>query len=240
MGSLVAHYHRELTGEGQHVDVSCQQAIILTLMHCVELWDVNQVNYRGCGAFSVQPRPLPLGRMDCRRVWSCKDGHVCFFVAGGAAEGVRRSTEFVSKWANEEGYASTIKDLDWAKIDFARLTREEWTTIEEAYTPFLKTKTKQELFAKAIEKTLMICPVNMANDILEDKHLKARGFWIQVAHEDLGDVLPYAGPPVRMEKLPWRIQRRAPLIGEHNEEIYRGELGLAREQLATLKARGVI
>lgn len=240
LGSVVAHYHRELTGEGQYVDVSCQQAIVLTLMHCVELWDVSKVNYRGGGPYSIQNRPLPLGRVDLRRVWPCKDGHVCFFVGGGATEGLRRSTVFVTKWANEEGYALEIKDLDWAKIDFAKLPREEWLVIENAFLSFLKTKTKKELFARAVENALMICPVNMARDILEDPHLQARGFWSQVEHDELGAVIPYTGPPVRMDKLPWRIQRRAPLIGEHNEEIYMGELGFSKEQLTAYRTRGVI
>jgi crotonobetainyl-CoA:carnitine CoA-transferase CaiB-like acyl-CoA transferase len=43
-----------------------------------------------------------------------------------------------------------------------------------------------------------------------------------------------------MGKLPWRIQRRAPLIGEHNEEIYLGELGFSKEQLTAYRTRGII
>jgi crotonobetainyl-CoA:carnitine CoA-transferase CaiB-like acyl-CoA transferase len=240
LGSVVAHYHRELTGEGQYVDVSCQQGIVLTLMQAAEMWDVNKVNYRGGGPFSSMKRPQPLGPINFRRIWPCKDGHVCFFVGGGAAIGVRRSTEFVAKWANEEGYALEIKDLDWAKVDYFVLPREEWLVIENAFLTFLKTKTKKELFAKAVENALMICPVNMSKDILEDPHLQARGFWSQVEHDELGAVIPYTGPPVRMDKLQWRIQRRAPLIGEHNEEIYIGELGFTREQLTAYRTRGVI
>jgi len=242
VGAMMAHYHRVLTGEGQYVDTSCQQAIILTLMHCIEIWDVNKVNYRGGGPFSIINRPLPMGPLYHRRIWACKDGHVIFFVGGGAAAGVRRSSEFFVKWANEEGYALEIKDLDWtgAEFNYTMMSQALWESIEKAFAPFLLTKTKAELFSKAVEHSIMLCPVNMANDILEDVHLNARGYYVQVEHEELGDTIPYPGPPVRMGKLPWRIQRRAPLIGEHNEEIFIGELGFSKEQLTALKTRGVV
>jgi crotonobetainyl-CoA:carnitine CoA-transferase CaiB-like acyl-CoA transferase len=45
---------------------------------------------------------------------------------------------------------------------------------------------------------------------------------------------------VRIGVAPWRIGRRAPLIGEHNRELYQDELGYAPEQLVMLKASGVI
>ena len=240
VGSMLAHYHRVLTGEGQHVDSSCQQSIILTLMHCIELWDVCQINYRGGGPFSVQNRPLPLGPMYHRRIWPCKDGHICFFVGGGAAAGVRRSSEFFVKWANEEGYALDITDLDWSSLDYTMMSQAQWEVIEKAISPFVLTKTKAELFSKAVENAMMLCPVNMANDILDDAHLNARGYWTPVEHDELGDTIPYPGPPVRMGSLPWRIQRRAPLIGEHNEDIFIGELGHTIEQLTALKTRGIV
>jgi crotonobetainyl-CoA:carnitine CoA-transferase CaiB-like acyl-CoA transferase len=56
----------------------------------------------------------------------------------------------------------------------------------------------------------------------------------------LGDTIKYPGAPLKMKETPWKIQRRAPLIGEHNEEVYEKELGLSKEQVTILKANGVI
>ena len=56
----------------------------------------------------------------------------------------------------------------------------------------------------------------------------------------LGDTITYPGPPVRSSEHYWFIRRRAPLIGEHNEEIYGRELGLSSEQLAAMQDSGVI
>jgi crotonobetainyl-CoA:carnitine CoA-transferase CaiB-like acyl-CoA transferase len=61
-----------------------------------------------------------------------------------------------------------------------------------------------------------------------------------VEHPELGDTLQYPGAPAKMKETPWKIYRRAPLIGEHNEEVYEKELGLSKEDLAVLKANGVI
>jgi crotonobetainyl-CoA:carnitine CoA-transferase CaiB-like acyl-CoA transferase len=56
----------------------------------------------------------------------------------------------------------------------------------------------------------------------------------------LGQSLKYPGPPFRLSETPWRIVRRAPLIGEHNVEIYEKELGFSEEQLALLRAKKVV
>ena len=240
LGSMVAHYHRELTGEGQHVDVSCQQAVVLSLMNAVEVWDVNKVNYRGGGAFSVITRSGPLGVLYHRRIWPCKDGHVCFIVGGGAALGIRISTEGVTRWASEEGFAQEIKDLDWAEYDYSTMPLDIWEASQKGFAPFLATKAKDELFKKAVAESLMICPVNTVKDILGCPQLKARDYWAKVEHEELGDTITYPGAPVKMTEAPWRIRRRAPLIGEHNEEVYVSELGFSREQLTAMKSRGII
>ena len=91
--------------------------IILTLMHCVEMWDVNKVNYRGGGPFSIINRPLPLGPT-VSPAHLALQGRPCLLLCRGwRRRGARRSSEFFVKWANEEGYALEIKDLDWADVE---------------------------------------------------------------------------------------------------------------------------
>ena len=68
MGTMVAHYHRALTGEGQHIDQSCQQAIILTLMNSAQVWDLNRFNIRGYGPCILFPRPTPPGPLFGRSI----------------------------------------------------------------------------------------------------------------------------------------------------------------------------
>ncbi|MEE8466004.1 MAG: hypothetical protein V3S68_05950, partial [Dehalococcoidia bacterium] len=67
-----------------------------------------------------------------------------------------------------------------------------------------------------------------------------RGFWVDVPHPELGRSFKYPGAAGIYNGSPWRISRRAPLTGEHNEAIYCGELGLQRTELAYLAEAGVI
>jgi crotonobetainyl-CoA:carnitine CoA-transferase CaiB-like acyl-CoA transferase len=78
------------------------------------------------------------------------------------------------------------------------------------------------------------------DEIIDDPHLQDRGFFVDVEHPELGRTFMYPGAPAIYSKAPWRISRRAPLIGEHNTEIFCGELGVSREELAVLAESGVI
>jgi crotonobetainyl-CoA:carnitine CoA-transferase CaiB-like acyl-CoA transferase len=76
--------------------------------------------------------------------------------------------------------------------------------------------------------------------LLDDAHLHDRGFWKTVEHEDLGRSFIYPGEAAIYNGSPWRISRRAPLIGEHNAEILCGELGLSRGELCVLAENRVV
>ena len=86
----------------------------------------------------------------------------------------------------------------------------------------------------------MMYPVATTGDMLENPQLAARGFWVQIEHPELGASITYPGAFGHFSEAPIRITRRAPLIGEHNEEIYGKELGISKDRLLILKQAGVI
>lgn len=239
LGSMVAHYHRVLTGEGQHVDVSMQEAVALSTMTAAEVYDLMKVNVIGTGQFFVSPRPEPYGLLFLRFVYPCKDGHVVIYYAGGAS-GLIQSSQALLDWANEEGMALELKGYDFRQWDGSTITQQELDQQYEAIIEFLMTKTKDELFEEAIKRGIMLAPCATTEEISRNPHLQARGFWEKVDHPELGETIVYPGAPVRMEETPWRIQCRAPLPGEHNEEVYEKELGFSREQMAIMKAQNII
>ena len=102
------------------------------------------------------------------------------------------------------------------------------------------TKTKAELLDGAVKYQIMLYPVATTQDMLENPQLAARGFWVELAHPELGIDLTYPGAFGSFSETPIRIHRRAPLIGEHNKEIYTKELGISRDKLMILKEAGVI
>ncbi|MNC95140.1 Succinyl-CoA:(R)-benzylsuccinate CoA-transferase subunit BbsF [compost metagenome] len=77
-------------------------------------------------------------------------------------------------------------------------------------------------------------------ELLADEHLHDRGFWKEVEHPELGRSFVYPGAAAIYNGTPWQISRRAPLIGEHNAEIFCDELGLSRRELTVLAENRVI
>jgi crotonobetainyl-CoA:carnitine CoA-transferase CaiB-like acyl-CoA transferase len=67
----------------------------------------------------------------------------------------------------------------------------------------------------------------------------ARDFFAEIDHPAAGRLL-YPGAPFVMGQTPWSIRRPAPLIGQHNEEILCGELGLTQQEFQALAAEGVV
>jgi len=239
-GTMMALYHRELTGEGQWVDISCQEAVAKSLMDVSSWWDLNKVNIKGTGSWVFTPRPEPLGDLHIRRVWECKDGHVVFVFAGGAAPGMVASSKALVELANENGMALEIKDYDWSKWDASSVSQEEADRLMKPIADFLKTKTKTELLKEALKRSILLAPIQHIGELVQSPQLKHRGFWIDVEHSELQSTITYPGCPIKMTDFSYRPQRHAPLIGEHNEEIYMAELGLSKEDLILLRAQGVI
>ncbi len=86
----------------------------------------------------------------------------------------------------------------------------------------------------------MLAPISSTRQIWENVQLRDRGAWVEVEHPELGTSITYPGAWSRLTESPLTLRNRAPLIGEHNEEVYEGELGIPREKLVLLKSAGVI
>ncbi len=238
-GSMVAHYHRELTGEGQHVDVSCQQAVVLSLMIVAEIWDMLQYSYRGMGPTYAGARPNA-PPLFSRVIYPCKDGHVFCLITGAAQAGMVASSKALAEMANKDGMAAELQDYPWQTIDAATITQEELDRIIEPLKEFLATKTKAELFEEALERGILLAPITTMKDVAESPQLAARGFWQEVHHPELGETITYPGYPIKLSETFAHTPRRAPLVSEHNEEVYVGEMGLTKNDLVFLKVNGVI
>ncbi|NQT72380.1 MAG: CoA transferase [Chloroflexi bacterium] len=240
LGSVMAYYHRELTGEGQQVDVSMQDAVSLTLMNAVEIFELLGANLVGMGQFFISVRPEPVGILFTRMINPCKDGSVLYMFGGGAFGGTVDSSKELVKWANEEGKVLELKDFDFAtQWDASNMTQEECDYYHGFMQEFVKNKTKAELYERAVKNRIMLAPCNTVEDVTNDAQLKARGFWEEVEHPELDTTITYPGAPLKMEDTPWKIQRRAPLIGEHNQEIYES-LGFSAEEIEHLKTNGIV
>ena len=240
MASAVAHYHRELTGEGQYIDVSIQQAVVLTLMIAAELWDLSRVNYRGVGPYRLSHRPNPLGNLRTQLIFPCKDGHVLHYLVGGASAGGVQSTQGFVAMANDEGELIEYTDYDWTTFSISTLAQEEVSRIQTAFADFMAGATKDELFREALKRSVLLGPVATLEDAVHGPQMLAREWFVEVDHPELNNIIAYPGAPFKLSRYPCQMRRRAPLIGEHNQEIYYQELGLSKQQLVVLKSQGVV
>lgn len=227
--TLIGLYYREITGIGQYVDVSIQECIAQAMENAPQYYDLQKVIRRRVGN-----RQLEAGA----GIYPCRDGFVYMVVA---LRGALIRWEELVVWLMEEGVprAEELKDPKWQNKEW-RKTEEAMETFQEIFTNLTKHYNKLELYEKAQARGISLCPVNTIRDLFENPQLKSRRFFVEVNHPELADTLIYPGGPYVFEKIPWQIRRRAPLIGEHNMEIYHDELGISKEDLLALKSAGVI
>jgi benzylsuccinate CoA-transferase BbsE subunit len=238
IGSVTALWHRRNTGSGQYVDVSLQECAVSPNLNVLQMWDVAGVEFRRVGGALYVPgtgvrQPI---------YFACKDGSVMILVQGGTEPFVSSSSRLV-KWMAEVNMAPDwLKKLDW-KGDYDATTMGQAIAdrVGKAIEAFTLTKTKAELYEEgAIKRKILIAPVYTTGDICEDIQLQARDYWVKLAHPELNAILTYCGPFIRMSETPLVNARRAPLIGEHNAEIYSGELAISGPELELLKEKKVI
>ncbi|MFC1886876.1 CoA transferase, partial [Thermodesulfobacteriota bacterium] len=187
-------------------------------------------------------------------VFPCKDGYIMCSPFGGAG------WEKILEWAAGEGmaadlyeplYQNALKVMAWGQMDPSQLPSdidkdlirkhpEIVTHIEYVWEKFLMTHTREELYQGCQDREVRLMPIYNAKDVAEDPQLLARDFFVDVEHPEAGACLTYPGGPYRLSETPWKIKKRAPFIGEHNESIYKDELGLTQKEIDDLKSCGGI
>jgi benzylsuccinate CoA-transferase BbsE subunit len=233
-GTMIAYYHRQRTGKGQQVDISMQQSTAWFLATTIPFWELDGVILGRAGTFRTGMSKDVVQR----QVWPCKDGYVFYAMLGGLT-GAKTARQLVA-WMDAEGKGNDyLRSIDWENFDMGTVTQKEMDQISNPIAEFLRVHTKKEILEEALRRRMSICPLLSMQDLLNDANLKAREFWVEMDHPELKTKIPYPKQFVRSSENLTMARFRAPLIGEHNEEIYR-EIGLSRQDLVVLKQAGVI
>ena len=216
---MAALWHREKTGEGQYIDVSMQEAMVSIMEGAVVRWTVGREILSPIGSHNTNESPMAAYR--------CKDGYIIIGTVGN--EHWERFCRAVGKpeWMKDPGYAT--KGLRWAKK--WELAKE----IEKVTTQY----TVKEMEEKLDRERVANSPVLNIQEVVEDPHLKARGYFLEVEHPVIGRA-KISGFPYKLAKTPGEINRPSPLVGEHNELILGKYLGISPGQVSQLKAGGVL
>ncbi len=216
---------REVTGRGQHVDVSMHAAANVTTEAGSYEWLVAQGTVlRQTGRHALTTISMPSQML-------CADGR---YVTTGFPPRSERDFAALVAWIDELGYREGFEDtvlLDLA-IERGGVTITELATDElcsamfgagrEALMYIAERITAEEFFRGGQTRGLACGVVASPEEAFESEHFVARGFQVDVEHEDLGRSFRYPGAPYLMPSSPWAISRRAPHIGEHDDEILNG------------------
>lgn len=236
VGAAIALYARPSNGgAGQHVDVSMQEAMTVAMDHAQHTWDIRKVNTFGPGVFRNAS-----GIRGARYLFETADGWLTALQAGGA---IGPNSDTVIDWLAEAGEANGLDSPTWrAKLGAVppALQPEERALVEDTFAAFCRKRKKEDLVAEAQKRGLGWAPVFGPREIVESKQLAAREYWVRVHHDDIGESFIYPGAPFKLSESPWKQRGRAPRIGEHNEQILGGELGMDAAELRRLKLKMVI
>ena len=131
---------------------------------------------------------------------------------------------------------------EWAKDPRfqERSSRESnGTELNELVKNWLKEHTKEDVYHRGQAEGCTVAPYNKVNEVVNSRQTIARSFFTEVEHPVSG-TFKYATAPYKLSSTPWAMERPAPMLGEHNEEIYSGRLGYSRQDLVKMREAGVI
>ena len=215
IATLVALYWQRITGMGQYIDISKQQCLL-----ALNLFDVDKYANEGF-IVSRATRGFRLGG-----IMPCKDGYVQLVLYEE------------HQW---KGLVEMMGSPDWAKDkrfeDHVSRTKHA-SQLNPLISRWLMNQTKEELYAQAKLFGVPIAPYHNIEEVVNSEQMKSREFFATVDHPLTGG-LQCPSVPYKFSKTPARL-RAAPLLGQHNEEIYCQRLGYSRQDIPKMREAGII
>ena len=208
---------RDFTNEGQHVDVSIREVVNSTLV-------MNQPYFSWTGA--VQGRRNPEGAL-FGNIMPCKDGYFISQPGGGASW-----DDIADFYGSEE-----LKEERFANAEQRSLYGPQ---LDEILLEATSERTMAEMFRSASEQYRMLFGIAQTpEDLANCPQLEARDFYWEVEHPVIGKIR-VPSRLFNMTEIPSRYRMPAPLLGQHNMEIYADTLGYSKEDVVRLRELAII
>jgi crotonobetainyl-CoA:carnitine CoA-transferase CaiB-like acyl-CoA transferase len=223
MSALTALLYRATSGHGQFIDVSMHQASNVTTEAASYAWlvagaTVQRQTGRHAATISTGDTQMP-----------CKDGR---WVNTGVPPRYPQEFARMLAWVRELGLEDEFPEAVFLEIGAAMEGQlnlgaigvdDEVTAIFAAGRAALmliaQNVTAHDFFIGCQTRGLAVGVIYSPEEAFEDEHFRARGFQVEVAHDDLGKSFRYPGAPYKLPASPWSISRRAPKLGEHDDEV---------------------
>jgi crotonobetainyl-CoA:carnitine CoA-transferase CaiB-like acyl-CoA transferase len=210
--TMMALYVRDVQGYGQQVDVSAMETMAVAQIH-------SSIQHQ----FGRTPRRRESPLVEANDGW----------VSPGLERGVRQDT-----WPRVCDLIGRPELQDNPAFSTPEARREHQQDLLDILRSWTATQPKEEIYHLLQELRSVAGYVATVEDLLTSRQLVARQFFQAIDHPAAGSAL-YPGAPFRIEGDSWR-HGRAPLLGEHNWQIYGGRLGLSAADLARLRGAGAI
>lgn len=205
-GAMAAHFERQRSGLGQHVDVSVQEVAFNRNVSSILVWQFDRRKLQRVGG------ALNYGRATVRCIWPLSDGW-CFHSLMTGRFGAP-ANQALSDWMDECGVDNPLHGVDWLRYNRSTLDpaiRARWELAIEA---FFRTRSKADIRSEGRRRGINACAVAEPAEVLEDSHLQSRGFWsvsagLRQPGRFVAATAGAAGPPTPVA----RGQRPGPLSG---------------------------
>ncbi|MDQ0466900.1 crotonobetainyl-CoA:carnitine CoA-transferase CaiB-like acyl-CoA transferase [Caulobacter ginsengisoli] len=206
IGLLLALLERQRSGVGQLVDVSMHEACAVNIELANPYWFYPRINVQRQTCRHAQPSPTQSALFR-----SADDRYVYFALILSDP----KAWASLVDWMEEKGMAADLADPAYADLAYRQAQFPEIQSLVEC---FFLIQTAEEAYHEGQAHGLPIGVLNAPEDLFEDEHLKARGFWVEVEEAD-GARVKYPGPSYVFSAFAAVPRRRAPMLGEHTDEV---------------------
>ena len=220
LGAMFALYNREKTGKGQIVDISLLDVATSFVTNMGVAAEYKLLNY-------IRPQIGNSSFYNYNNTYKAKDGWLFIYTIGNSIW--QRFLKVIGR--EDLAQDSRFKD------DMTRWQNRD--ALDPIVCQWVSQYTVKEVFDLLEEARVPCGPVNNIADMVNNPQVKAREMIVDVDFPGIGPV-PLGGVVTKLSKTPGEIETRAPLVGEHNEEIYCNLLNLSLGELRQLEQEGVI
>jgi crotonobetainyl-CoA:carnitine CoA-transferase CaiB-like acyl-CoA transferase len=218
--TMIALYGRDIRGTGEQIDFSIMEA----MAGHIDRTPTMRIMYQYTGDINTR---LPVTQAFAGGVLPCKDGYVTLL--GGSI--------FFPKMVKMLGMPELLQNPRFTSL-VEQAKPEVADEFLEILLPWLLERKKTEVWEAAQAVQMLSSPHYTPEDLVNDPHYNARGFWVDIDHPVAGRC-KFPGAPFIMSETAWQIKRPAPTLGQHNAEIL-NKLGYTVEDLVELKQQGAI
>ena len=216
---MTALWHREKTGVGQYVDISMQESMVSILEGAIARWTIGRELQTPIGTHNPHDAPMA--------AFKCKDGYIIIATVGD------------EHWHR---FCKAIDKPEWTEDPRYQIKRQRWENkyvLADEIEKITADYTVKEVGEMMDRERVANSPILNIEQVVDDPHLNARGYFVEVEHPIIGKAkLP--GIPFKLSETPGDVERPSPLVGEHNELIFGKYLGMSREEIGRIREEGVI